>query len=64
MNTMNESTFETKEPICEMSVDKVSALHTERNGETFYFCGDQRLQKLLSTHAGIEPERKSGCGCG
>lgn len=64
MNTMNESTSETKDSIYEMSVDKASALHAERNGETFYFCGDQCLQKFLSTHADTEPERKSGCCCG
>lgn len=53
MNTMNESTAETKDTICGMSLDKASALHTERNGEAFYFCGNRCFQKFLSTPPSI-----------
>jgi len=28
-----------KDPICEMDVDEATALHAERDGKTFYFCG-------------------------
>jgi Cu+-exporting ATPase len=29
-----------RDPICGMEVDERSALHAERNGQTFYFCSD------------------------
>jgi Cu+-exporting ATPase len=32
-----------------MTVDEATALHTERDGKTFYFCGDRCRQKFLST---------------
>jgi YHS domain-containing protein len=64
MNTMNESSSEAKDPICAMSVDKASVLRTERDGKTFYFCGDHCLQKFLSTPAGTKPKGKSGGCCG
>lgn len=54
----------TKDPICGMTVDPATALHAERDGKTFYFCGDHCLQKFLSAPAGTKPEEKSGCCCG
>lgn len=59
---MNESKPETKDPICGMTVDEATALHTERDGKTFYFCGDHCLQKFLATSA--DPKPKSGGCCG
>ena len=41
----------TKDPICGMTVDEASALRAERDGQTFYFCGDHCRQKFLSTPA-------------
>jgi YHS domain-containing protein len=38
--TMKESRSVTKDPICGMNVGEATALHTERDGKTFYFCGD------------------------
>lgn len=54
---------ETKDPICGMTVDKVTALHVERDGKTSYFCSDECQQKFQSKSAGSEPEKKSGCCC-
>ena len=31
----------TKDLICGMTVDEATALHTERDGKTFYFCSVQ-----------------------
>jgi Cu+-exporting ATPase len=46
-----------------MTVDQATAIHAERDGKTFYFCGEHCRQKFLSTPAGAKPEGKSGC-CG
>ena len=59
---MKESKPVTKDPVCGMTVDEASAIHTEREGKKFYFCSDHCLQKFLSTPAGAKPEKKSG-GC-
>lgn len=54
----------TKDPVCGMTVDEATAIHAERDGKTFYFCGDKCRQKFLSTPAGAKPEGKSGSCCG
>jgi len=54
----------TKDPVCGMTVDEATAIHAERDGKTFYFCGDHCRQKFLSTPAGSTPEHKSGGCCG
>lgn len=61
---VNESMSVTKDPICGMTVDKASALHTERDGTTFYFCSDHCRKTFLSTPAGTKPVEKSGGCCG
>lgn len=61
---MTESKTVTKDPICGMTVDAATAIHAEREGETFYFCGDRCRQKFLSKSAGATPESKSGGCCG
>ncbi len=61
---MTESKTVTKDPICGMTVDEATAIHVERDGETFYFCGDRCRQKFLSKSAGAKPESKSGGCCG
>ena len=60
--TTTQSTAPTKDPICGMTVDRASALHADRNGETFYFCSAHCQEKFLSAPAGTKPEAKSG-GC-
>jgi len=47
-----------------MTVDDASELLTERDGKTFYFCGEPCRQKFLSTPPGAKPEKKSGGCCG
>ncbi|MDP2653215.1 MAG: YHS domain-containing protein [Candidatus Omnitrophota bacterium] len=54
----------TKDPICGMTVDEATALHAERDGKTFYFCGDHCRQKFLSTHSGAKTENNPGGCCG
>ena len=46
------------DPICGMTVDEATALHAERDGQTFYFCSDHCRQKFLSTPATAKPEEK------
>ena len=46
------------DPICNMTVEEASALHVERNGQTFYFCGDHCRQKFLSSPATAKHEEK------
>jgi len=46
------------DPICGMTVDEATALRAERNGQTFYFCGDHCRQKFLSTPATAKHEEK------
>jgi len=57
-----ESKSQTIDPICGMTVDQATALHTEREGKTFYFCSDHCQQKFLATQSGAKPQAKSG-GC-
>ncbi|HEY5233857.1 MAG TPA: heavy metal translocating P-type ATPase [Verrucomicrobiae bacterium] len=40
-----------KDPICGMTVDETTALHAERNGETFYFCCEHCREQFLSQSA-------------
>lgn len=61
---MSELKTAIKDPICGMTVDKATALHAERDGNTSYFCSDHCLQKFLSTPAGSKPSGKSGSCCG
>jgi len=61
---MNDSTSETKDPICGMTVDEATALHAERDGKTFYFCSDHCRNTFLSTPAGAKPDEKTGGCCG
>ena len=61
---MQASKSMTKDPICGMSVDEATALHADRDGRTFYFCGDHCKQAFLSTPAGAAPKKKSGNCCG
>ncbi|HMP89700.1 MAG TPA: heavy metal translocating P-type ATPase [Kiritimatiellia bacterium] len=37
----------TKDPICGMTVDESTALHADRDGQTFYFCSDHCRKKFL-----------------
>ena len=61
---MTDSAYETKDPICGMTVDKATALHEERDGKSFSFCSEGCRQKFLAEPAGAEPKDKPGCGCG
>ena len=61
---MKETKTVTKDPVCGMTVDEATALHAERNGETFYFCSDHCRQKFLAAPAGTNPKSKSGGCCG
>jgi Cu+-exporting ATPase len=61
---MNESKTEAIDPICGMTVDTTTALHAERDGDTFYFCSEHCREKFLSTSADAKPDEKSGGCCG
>ena len=61
---MSQEIDKTKDPICGMIVDKATALHAEREGETFYFCSDHCQQKFLAAPVGTQSPEKAGCCCG
>lgn len=61
---MKEAKSVTRDAVCGMTVDEATALHAERDGDTFYFCSDNCRQQFLSKPAAIEPERKSKGCCG
>jgi Cu+-exporting ATPase len=61
---MTKDAVSTKDPICGMTVDEATALHAERDGKTFYFCGDHCRQKFLSSPAETKPEKASHGCCG
>jgi Cu+-exporting ATPase len=46
----------TKDPICGMTVDEATALHAERDGETFYFCSDHCREKFLSQNTSTKTD--------
>ena len=56
-----------KDPVCGMSVNEETALHAERDGKTFYFCGETCLKTFLSRPAGATQksakDKNGGC-CG
>lgn len=58
---MKETRSVIKDPICGMTVDEKTALHTERDGKTFYFCSDNCFQKFLSKPAGVKAAGQSRC---
>ncbi len=49
----------TKDTICGMTVNLGTAIHADRDGETFYFCSDHCRQKFLFKTAAVKPEEKS-----
>jgi Cu+-exporting ATPase len=53
-----------EDPIYGMTVNEATALHAEREGETFYCCSEHCRQKFLSMPAGAKPAAKSGGCCG
>ncbi len=60
---MNESKTTTKDPICGMTVDKATAIHADRDGDTFYFCSEHCRQKFVSAPADAKLEKHSGGNC-
>lgn len=61
---MNESKSMTKDPICGMSVDETTSIHTERDGKTYHFCGEGCMKKFLSSPNSTKPDGRSGGCCG
>jgi Cu+-exporting ATPase len=57
---MTSTPSATIDPICGMTVDEATALHANREDETFYFCSEQCRQKFLTTSADANPNGKSG----
>jgi len=47
-----------KDPICGMTVDEATALHAERDGQTFYFCSEHCRKTFLSAPATAKHEEK------
>lgn len=53
-----------KDPICGMTVDETSSLHTKRDGKTYYFCSAGCQKKFLSQPASVQQKNDSGGCCG
>ena len=49
---MSEATTFTKDPTCGMNVDEATAVHSDRDGRTYYFCSEMCQQKFESVSAG------------
>ena len=47
-----------------MSVNEETALHAERDGKTFYFCGEKCKKTFLALPAGSAVKDKKGGCCG
>lgn len=60
---MNETKTITKDPVCGMDVDTANAIHEERDGKIFYFCGENCRKKFLSTPADAKADKQSGGNC-
>ena len=58
---MDASKTEAKDPICGMTVQRASALHAERDGETFYFCSEHCRTKFVGQPA-LAKSPASCCG--
>jgi len=63
MSSMTKTATTAKDSICGMTVDEATALHAERHGKTFYFCGDHCRQKFLNAPGGEKADNSGGC-CG
>ncbi len=50
-----------KDPICGMTVDEATALRGERDGQTFYFCGEGCRNKFLAQAQPANPPGSSCC---
>jgi Cu+-exporting ATPase len=61
---MNATESTAKDPVCGMTVDKSTAIHADRDGETFYFCGEHCREKFLADPTDTKAEGKSGSCCG
>lgn len=55
---MKRSKSVTKDPICGMTVDETTALHAERDGQTFSFRSEHCRKTFLSAPAAAKPEEK------
>ncbi len=60
---MSMNSDRANDPVCGISVDKATAIHAERAGETFHFCSDECRQKFLASFATAEPADTAGCNC-
>ena len=56
---MQESTSETKDPICGMTVNPSNSVQAERDGVTHYFCGEECREQFLG--AGSVIHRAGPC---
>ena len=56
---MSETKTFTKDPTCGMDVDEATALHSDRDGKTYYFCSE-KCQKEFETIS--DGDTKTCCG--
>lgn len=58
---MTTSTSKIKDPVCGMAVDAAKAIHADRDGKTFYFCGETCRDKFQALPKGSKPENSGDC---
>nr|WP_202947416.1 heavy metal translocating P-type ATPase [Zavarzinella formosa] len=56
---MTATATATTDPICGMTVDPATAIHVDREGETFYFCSEHCRKKFLSKLAAVTRGERS-----
>ena len=62
-NKNSKSMDPTLDPICNIEVDPNTAVHVERDGKTFYFCGNRCRGAFLETIARVKSESNEGSCC-
>jgi len=64
MTTTSAVPSVTKDSVCGMQVNPVTARHAARDGRTFYCCGDRCRRAFLATPAGVKADGKANGCCG
>lgn len=62
-DAMNSTTSTIKDPVCGMTVDPITSVHADRDGKTYYFCGDKCRNKFTHLPPGAKSKMSGGSCC-
>ena len=62
--SMTTTTAVLKDPMCGMTVNEETALRAERDGKTYYFCGEHCRTTFLALPADTKVKGTKGGCCG